>query len=76
MINCIKCGGFVSHGNSNLESICVKCAGNLVDNMAPEELIATAKVGFEALIDEATGYQENRKPNELSQRLKKHKGLV
>jgi hypothetical protein len=33
--------------------------------MTDEELLALAKIGVFALVDEATGYQKERKPGEL-----------
>ncbi len=34
--------------------------------------LALAKVGIEALIDEATGYQQDRPKNALRRRLRRH----
>lgn len=73
MIICIKCGGFISRDSSNLESICVECAGKLVDDMTSEDLVAMAKVGLDAVIDEATGYQAMRHPQELAKRHKEYR---
>ena len=74
MITCIKCGCFISHDSSNLSSICQKCAGELADALSPSELVAMAKVGFDALIDETTKYQRVRPKDALAKRLKKYKG--
>jgi len=41
--------------------------------MSREELVAFAKVGLDALIDEVTGYQEIRPKKDLSKRHEKYK---
>ena len=76
MITCIKCGGFISHDSSNLSSICQECVGELVDKASPAELLALAKTGIDAMIDEETGYQEVRPPKELSKRHKQYRGGI
>ena len=68
MITCIKCGGFISHDWSNLSSMCPDCAGKLVDSLSTSDLITMAKTGIDALIDEATGYQEVRPSDDLAKR--------
>jgi len=73
MVTCIKCGCFISHDSSNLSSICQECAGKLADNLSPSELLAMAKVGLDAVIDEVTGYQSVRLKGELKERHKKYK---
>ena len=73
MITCIKCGCFISHDSSNLSSICQECAGKLADNLSPADLLAMAKVGLDAVIDEVTGYQDVRLKGELKERHKKYK---
>ena len=72
MITCIKCGGFISHDNSNLSSICQDCAGKLADALSTRDLIAMAKVGLDAVIDEVTGYQDVRLEGELRERHKRY----
>ena len=42
-MRCIKCNSESEH------SICVHCADELIDNMAPEELVAHALVGADAI---------------------------
>ena len=73
MITCIKCGGFISHDSSNIPSIHPECAGELVDKLSTEELLAMAKVGIDAVIDEVTGYQVVRPKDELSKRHKRYR---
>lgn len=64
MATCIRCKGHVSGVEG--ETICVLCAGEIVDKYATEdEIIALAKVGMYALVDEATGYQKIRPKNDL-----------
>lgn len=73
MITCIKCGKFISHDSSNLSTICEDCAGQLVDNLSPRELIDMAKIGLDALIDEATEYQVVRPHGDLAKRYREYK---
>jgi len=73
MGTCIRCKG-QTHGAEG-ETICVICAGEIVDHYAThDEMIALAKTGIDALIDEATGYQKIRPPNDLRERYKKYYG--
>ena len=48
--------------------------GPFVDALDRKDRLALAKTGIEALIDEATGYEDVRPPDELQKRLKKHRG--
>jgi crossover junction endodeoxyribonuclease RuvC len=48
--------------------------GTVVDNMSTEELLAMAKLGMEALVDEATGYEKVRPPDFLKKQIKKYRG--
>ena len=73
MINCLNCGGFIKHDSSNLSSLCMKCAGKLTEGLAIKERLAMAKVGLDALVDEATGYQEVRPKDDLAKRHEKYK---
>jgi|WetSurMetagenome_2_1015567.scaffolds.fasta_scaffold1795265_1 hypothetical protein len=64
MATCIRCKDLIL-GKPG-ESICPKCAGEIVDNYASiDEIIALAKVGMCALIDESTGYQYHRPADDL-----------
>jgi len=73
-VTCIKCGKIIKANTAkDFTSICPECAGILADNMSLEDLLAHAKVGFDALIDEATGYQTKRPKDALSKNLKRYK---
>jgi predicted nucleic acid-binding Zn-ribbon protein len=73
-VTCIKCGKIMQENTpKDFTSICVDCATELADNMSMEDLIAHAKVGLDALIDERTGYQVKRPKGDLSNRLKQYK---
>ena len=56
-------------------TICAGCAGELADRATLSELVALAKVGIDALIDEATGYQQIRPFNDLGERLSVYLGI-
>ncbi len=76
MAHCIRCKGIV-HGTESKdgESICVLCAGEIVDKYATrEEVSALARVGIDALVDEATGYDKIRPKDDLRERYKKYYG--
>jgi Zn-finger nucleic acid-binding protein len=74
-VTCIKCGKVLKDNTLKVgSSICIECAGELVDKMSIEELVAHAKVGWDALIDEATRYQKIRPKDDLNKRYKKYKG--
>jgi hypothetical protein len=68
MANCIDCGKDL--GGKKGTTICIDCADKRVQQMSPEERIAMAKVGFDALIDEVTGYQKIRPKGDLKKRHK------
>lgn len=71
MTTCIECGKDMDN-KSNLSSICTDCAGKLADDLSPAELVAMAKVGLDALIDEVTGYEKVRPKGELKERHEKY----
>jgi hypothetical protein len=74
-VTCIKCGETIREiPTKDATSICEKCAGELVDNMSTEELIAHAKVGWDALIDESTGYEKVRPKDALKKRYEQYRG--
>ncbi len=73
MITCIKCGNRIGLLESTFSTICQDCAGKLADDLSPNDLVAMAKVGLDALIDEAIGYQEVRPPKDLADRHKQYK---
>lgn len=70
MATCIKCG--IGIGDKQGISICQDCVTLLLEDKTPEELVALAKVGLDAVIDEVTGYQSIRPKNNLAQRHKKY----
>jgi len=73
-VTCIKCGKTIKENTvKDFTSICPECAGILADNMSLEDLLAHAKVGFDALIDETTGYDKVRPKDALSKNLKQYK---
>jgi len=63
----------MSYDSSNLSSICQECAGKLADDLSPSELLAMAKVGLDAVIDEVTGYEKVRPKDDLAKRHKKYR---
>lgn len=73
MANCIKCG--VDIGGKRGTSICQDCVTILLQDKTLKELAALAKVGLDAVIDEATGYQNIRPKADLKQRHEKYKGV-
>ncbi len=66
MATCIKCG--IDMGGNPGTSICQDCVTILLKNKSPEELVALAKIGLDAVIDEVTGYQNIRPKGELKER--------
>ena len=69
MARCIKCSGDM--GDKDGIFICQDCVTTLLKSKTLEELVVLAKVGIDAMVDEATGYQYKRPINDLSER---HKG--
>lgn len=73
-VTCIKCGTIIKENTSkSYTSICEKCAGELVDNMSIKDLVAHAKIGFDAIIDQKTGYDKIRPKGDLNKRFKEYK---
>lgn len=73
MGTCIRCQG-KTHGADG-DTICVLCAGEIVDKYATqEEACALARVGIDALVDEATGYDKIRPEDDLRERYKRYYG--
>ena len=75
-VHCFKCGEIVDTvaTKSNHTTVCPKCASAMVEEMTLDELIAHAKVGMTSVIDEATGKQDTRPPDELRKSLNKYRG--
>lgn len=70
MADCIKCGEKL---NDKLgTTICGECVDILLKDKTPQELIALAKVGLDAVIDEVTGYQKIRPKDDLKKRHEKY----
>jgi hypothetical protein len=59
-------------GGKDGQSICQDCATILLENKTPAELVTLAKVGIDAVIDEATGYQYSRPKGALKERHNKY----
>ena len=66
MALCIKCDKDL--GGKAGTSICQDCVTLLLKDKTLEELVALAKVGLDAVIDEVTGYQKIRPKGDLAQR--------
>ena len=66
MASCIRCR--CDMGGKEGITICAGCAGELTDKANPDELLALAKVGIDALVDETTRYQQVRPFNDLRER--------
>ncbi len=73
-VTCIKCNRIMRRVKSthNYASICPECAGKVSSTLPAEQRLAMAKVGLDALIDEATVYQYQRSAGDLKGRLKKY----
>ena len=63
MASCIRCRCDMG-GKEGITT----CAGELTDKANPDELLALAKVGIDALVDETTRYQQVRPFNDLRER--------
>jgi len=63
-----------SSNGRRLHEEAVRSAPAIVDAATPEQRAALAKVGVDALIDEATGFQKVRPRHALKERLRKHTG--
>jgi len=59
-------------GGKSGASICQDCVTILLADKTLQELLALAKVGIDAVIDEVTGYQGLRPKGELKQRHEKY----
>ena len=69
MATCIKCGEEIEGTKDKPgTSICQGCVTILLDIKTPEELLALAKVGLDAVIDEVTGYEAKRPEGDLARR--------
>jgi hypothetical protein len=66
----MKCN--LEMGGKPGQSICQDCVTELLKNKTPTELVALAKVGLDAVIDELTGYEYVRQKGDLAKRHKKY----
>ncbi|MDD3983866.1 MAG: hypothetical protein PHU54_07990 [Candidatus Omnitrophica bacterium] len=66
MSDCVDCGEMLADGITG-KTICVDCAGKRADALTHEQMLAMAKTGLIALIDEKTGYQKIRRKDELKE---------
>lgn len=71
---CVKCGQPVegSEGKKGF-SLCQRCAGEAVDKATPADLMALAKTGIDALIDEATNFEDVRPKDDLANRFRNYR---
>ena len=69
MPTCIRCD--IDMGAKPGTSICQDCVTFLLKDKTPQELLALAKIGIDAVIDEITGFQNIRPKGELA---KRHEG--
>lgn len=70
MADCIDCGININDKPAN--TICPQCLEKRANELLPEKRIAMAKVGFDALIDEVTDYQQVRPKGDLKKRYEKY----
>ena len=68
---CSKCNKDM--GGIKGTSICQDCVTELLKDKTMEELVALAKVGIDAVIDEVTGYQYIRPRDDLAKRHEMYK---
>jgi len=71
MADCIDCGKEMPETPCGT-TICVDCARKRVAQLTPAQLVAMAKVGLDAVIDEATKYQQQRPKGELKRNFEKY----
>jgi hypothetical protein len=75
MADCIDCGKEIPQTPDGT-TICQDCVGKRIDKLCAEgkwDIIgALARIGCDAVIDEATGYEKIRKRHELRKRYEKY----
>lgn len=71
MLYCIDCGKEISQTPDGT-SICLECVEKRAAQLTPEQRRAMARVGWDALIDEATGYEKIRDKHELKNNYEKY----
>jgi len=70
MTDCIDCGKVIDNEHIGV-TMCNLCVAKREASLTNKERMAMAKVGLDALIDEATGYENIRPKGDLK---KRHKG--
>ncbi len=68
MITCLYCNVVIRDDQEGPKSICQDCVSKQLAELSPEELLTLAKVGLDAVIDEATGYENQRPRYDLRKR--------
>lgn len=75
MADCIDCGKEIPQTPDGA-SICQDCVGKRVDQLERDGnyrvMVALAKIGIDAVVDESTGYEKIRNRHELRQRYEKY----
>ncbi len=71
---CVVCKRPIPGTIKGGRSICQDCAGKAADGASPADRLALAKTGLDALIDEATGFQDVRKKGDLAGRFRGYRG--
>jgi hypothetical protein len=75
MADCIDCGLEIPQTPDG-STICQDCVGKRLDQLEVEGkwdvMLALAKIGCDAIVDEATGYEKKRARHELRQRYEKY----
>ncbi len=70
MADCIDCG-IILNGKPG-HTICQPCVDKRVAQLTPTQLMAMAKVGADAVIDEVTGYEKIRPRDDLKSRYQQY----
>lgn len=71
MADCVDCGKEIPQAPDGT-TICTDCATKRVAQLTSEQFVAMAKVGLDAVIDEATGYQQQRPKDALKRNFDKY----
>jgi hypothetical protein len=71
MSDCIDCGKEIPQTPDGV-TICIACVHRRYEQLTPDQRLAMAKVGLDAVIDEVTGKQKTRPKGELKQRYEKY----
>lgn len=71
MADCIDCGKEIPQTPDGT-TICQDCVEKRYAQLTPEQRLAMAKVGLDAVIDEVTEHEKTRPKGELKQRYNKY----